>query len=73
MTEAEHEPTEHTPAESARPALGRRDKPDALRPDADERADRKLLPDEDEDEDDGEGAEDGPDAPRPVPSGPGGP
>jgi hypothetical protein len=69
MTEAEHEPTEHTPAESARPTLGRRDQPDALRPGADERADRKLLPEED----DGEGAEDGPDAPRPVPSGPGGP
>ena len=38
MTESEHDPSE-----SARPSLGRRDQPDALRPDADaDRPDRKL-------------------------------
>jgi hypothetical protein len=63
MTEREHEP-----AESARPSVGPRDQPDAIRPgddrsgtdrpDTDEEPDRKLPPD-DEDEPD--------DRPRPAP------
>ncbi|OLS96717.1 hypothetical protein BJF90_43570 [Pseudonocardia sp. CNS-004] len=57
MTEREHEP-----AESARPSVGPRDRPDAIRPDddrpdGDEEPDRKLPPDEDEPDD----------GPRPAP------
>jgi hypothetical protein len=60
MTESEHDPVE-----SARPSIGRRDRPDALRLGADDRADRKLPADGDVDED-------APDTPRPdAPSGPG--
>lgn len=44
MTDSEHEPVE-----SARPTLGRRDQPDALRPDTDpdDGPDHKLPPDQD--------------------------
>jgi hypothetical protein len=54
---------EHEPAESARPSVGPRDQPDAIRPDGDppdseEEPDRKL-PSDDEDEPD--------DRPRPAP------
>jgi hypothetical protein len=60
MTESEPDPTEHGPAESARPTLDRRDQPDAIRPDpipsdTDERPHRTLPPDE-EDADDGSAA-----------------
>lgn len=49
---------EHEPAESARPSVGPRDQPDAIRPDTEEEPDRKLPPD-DEDEPG--------DRPRPAP------
>ncbi|TQM03144.1 hypothetical protein [Pseudonocardia kunmingensis] len=44
--------SEHDPVESARPSLGRRDQPDALRPDAEPGPDRKLPPDDDPVDDD---------------------
>jgi hypothetical protein len=51
MTEREHDPVE-----SARPTIGGRDTPDALRPDLDRDSDRKLPEDE-------------PSPDRPVPKG----
>jgi hypothetical protein len=65
MTEHEHDPAEHDPVESGRPTIGRRDQPDALRPDAEDRPDRKLPP---EPEEDGAADNDAPDAPRPTES-----
>jgi hypothetical protein len=65
MTEHEQDPTEHDPVESARPSIGRRDQPDAIRPDSDteDRPHRKLPPDPEEDDTAGD---DAPDAPRPT-------
>jgi hypothetical protein len=73
MSESEHEPAEPRPAErdpaerdpveSARPSIGRRDEPDALRLDTDERPHRTLPP-QDAVTEGGTGEGDGPDAPR---------
>jgi hypothetical protein len=58
----EPEPAERSSVESARPTIGRRDEPDALRPDTgDDRPHRTLPPDPEE-----EGPTDDPDAPRPT-------
>jgi hypothetical protein len=65
MTESESDPAERSPVESARPSIGRRDEPDALRPDAEDRPHRTIPPDQEEP---GAAAEAGPDAPRPVES-----
>jgi hypothetical protein len=55
---------EHDPVESGRPSLGRRDQPDAIRPDADDRPDRKLPADEDAADVDAPDAPSGPGAER---------
>jgi hypothetical protein len=75
MTEHDQEPTEHDlaehdPVESARPSIGRRDEPDAIRPDPDDRPHRTLPPREEDDDTASHGtASDGaPDAPRPTES-----
>jgi hypothetical protein len=65
MHEPAQEPTERDPLESAQPTISRRDKPDALRPDTDDRPDRKLPPDQ---EDAGATTGDSPDSPRPTES-----
>jgi hypothetical protein len=65
MPEPAHEPTDRDPVESARPTIGRRDEPDALRPDTEDRPHRKLPPDPEES---GAATEDSPDAPRPAES-----
>jgi hypothetical protein len=65
MTDHEQDPTEHEPAESARPSIGRRDEPDAIRPDTDDRPHRTLPPDQ---EDDDAAGDEAPDAPRPTES-----
>jgi hypothetical protein len=49
--ESPHE-SQHDAVRSARPSLGRRDEPDALRPDVGPGADRKLPPEDDDTEDD---------------------
>jgi hypothetical protein len=48
MTDSEPDPTEHGPAESARPTLDRRDQPDAIQPEAGDRPHRTLPPDEED-------------------------
>jgi hypothetical protein len=63
MTESEPDPAERSPVESARPSIGRRDEPDALRPDAEDRPHHTIPPDQEEA---GAAAEDSPDAPRPA-------
>ncbi len=63
MTQSEPDPAERSPVESARPSIGRRDEPDALRPDTDDRPHRTIPPDQDEA---GAAAEDSPDALRPA-------
>jgi hypothetical protein len=65
----ENDPTEHDPVESARPSLGRRDEPDTIRPDTDDRPHRTLPP---EPEETGDADQEAPDAPRPTesPAGP---
>ena len=73
MTEHEQEPsehdlTEHDPVESARPSIGRRDEPDAIRPDPDDRPHRTLPPDP---ADDDTASDEAPDTPRPRESPPG--
>jgi hypothetical protein len=65
MTESEPDPAERSPVESARPSIGRRDEPDALRPDADDRPHRTIPPDQEEARAAAEGT---PDAPRPAES-----
>lgn len=54
MTDSEPDPTEHGPAESARPTLDRRDQPDAIQPEAGDRPHRTLPPGE---EDTGDGSD----------------
>jgi hypothetical protein len=66
MTESEPDPAERSPVESARPSIGRRDEPDALRPDVDDRPHRTIPPDQEEEP--GAATEDGPDGPRPAES-----
>jgi len=56
MTESEHDPTEHEPAEAARPSIGRRDEPDALRTEPADEPPGEPPPD------------DSPDSPRPTES-----
>jgi hypothetical protein len=56
MTESERDPTEHQPAESARPSIGRRDEPDALRTEPEDEPRGEPPPD------------DSPDSPRPTES-----
>lgn len=56
MTESEHDPTAHQPAESARPSIGRSDAPDALRTEPEDERRPKAPPD------------DSPDSPRPTES-----
>ena len=64
---AEHEATEHDPVESARPTIGRRDEPDALRPDVDDRhRPHRTLPPEPEEA--GSAARDRRPAEPPAPS-----
>jgi hypothetical protein len=56
MTDHEQDPTEREPAESARPSIGRRDEPDALRTEPEDEPRREPPPD------------DSPDSPRPTES-----
>jgi hypothetical protein len=56
---------EHDPVESGKPSIGARDKPDALRPDTEDRPDRKLPP---EQKKAGDTTDDSPDSPRPTES-----
>jgi hypothetical protein len=56
MTDHEHDPTQHQPAESARPTVGRRDAPDALSTEPEDDRRPKAPPD------------DSPDSPRPTES-----
>jgi hypothetical protein len=65
MTEPDQIPTERDPVESARPSIGRRDQPDALRPDTEDEPHRKLPPDPEES---GATTEDLPEAARPTES-----
>ena len=71
----QHDLTEHDPVESARPSIGRRDEPDAIRPDPDDRPHRTLPPREEGDAtasgdsaSDGTASDGAPDAPRPTES-----
>jgi hypothetical protein len=57
MTDSEPDPTEHQPAESARPSIGRSDAPDTLRTEPEDERRPKAPPDDDS-----------PDSPRPTES-----
>ncbi|GAA5116788.1 hypothetical protein [Pseudonocardia adelaidensis] len=57
------EPAERSAVESARPSIGRRDEPDAIRPDTEEDRPHRTLPPGPEEE---AGTGDEPDAPRPA-------